>query len=70
MTPDELRNAAILLRRGSWVAPELFEQAADEIDRLTALLVKADSGLEFLTRNGSFAGFSRADYEAVAAITK
>lgn len=36
MTSDELRNAAILLRRGSWVAPELFEHAADEIERLQA----------------------------------
>lgn len=30
----ELLNAAILLRRGSWVDPELFERAAWEIERL------------------------------------
>lgn len=30
---DELRNAAILLRRGSWVDPELFERAADVVAR-------------------------------------
>lgn len=30
---DELRNAAVLLRRGSWVDPELFERAAEIVAR-------------------------------------
>lgn len=42
MTSDELseklRNSAILLRRGSWVAPEWFERAAEEIERLVSEL--------------------------------
>ncbi len=39
---DELRNAAILLRRGSWVDPELFERAAGEIERLTARVAELE----------------------------
>lgn len=31
---EKLRNSAILLRRGSWVAPEWFERAVEEIERL------------------------------------
>lgn len=31
---DELLNAAILLRRGSWVDPELFERAAKRMAEL------------------------------------
>lgn len=33
---DELLNAAILLRRGSWVDPELFERAAKRMAELEA----------------------------------
>lgn len=42
---DELRNAAILLRRGSWVDPELFEKAADAIDRLEARVEELEAEL-------------------------
>jgi hypothetical protein len=35
---DELLNAAILLRRGSWVDPELFERAAKRMAELEAAL--------------------------------
>jgi hypothetical protein len=42
ITPEELRNAAALLRRGSWVAPELFEESADTIERLKARIAELE----------------------------
>jgi septal ring factor EnvC (AmiA/AmiB activator) len=43
ITPEELRNAAALLRRGSWVAPELFEESADTIERLQARIAELEA---------------------------
>lgn len=51
---DELRNAAILLRRGSWVDPELFERAAKRMAELerenTALRSSRERRGEWLER--------------------
>lgn len=44
---DELLNAAILLRRGSWVDPELFERAAKRMAELEASLVDAEERRDF-----------------------
>lgn len=52
MTPEELRNAAVLVRRGSWFAPELFEEAADEIERLRGELhIEREAHASALARN-------------------
>jgi hypothetical protein len=40
---DELLNAAILLRRGSWVDPELFERAAKRMAELEKDTARIDA---------------------------
>lgn len=42
---DELLNAAILMRRGSWVDPELFERAAGEIECLSGRVDELEAEL-------------------------
>lgn len=49
---DELLNAAILLRRGSWVDPELFERAAKRMAELESRLVRCG---ELRKANGEIA---------------
>lgn len=53
ITPEELRNAAALLRRGSWVAPELFEEAADTVERQASRIAELEQQVAALRANQS-----------------